>query len=241
VNPGAGHRRIRNVILALLLLLAAAAWAVMVGQGSDMGPISAGPAVFLGTWVTMMVAMMFPSAAPMVFTFAKVQAGRQQLGQFFVPTWVFVVGYLAVWTGFGALALGVNIGLEAAGIMLMGGVVGVLLVAAGVYQFSPLKHACLSKCRTPLAFILGSWREGYAGAFRMGVEHGLYCLGCCWLLFVILFPLGLMNLAAMAAVAVLIFVEKTLPAGLWLGRAAGLGLIGWGLLTVLAGNYMPAT
>lgn len=234
VNPGAEYRRIRNVILALLLLLAAAAWAVMAGQRADMGPMSAGPVVFLGTWVTMMVAMMFPAAAPMVLTFAKVQAGRQQRGQLFVPTWVFVGGYLAVWTGFGVLALGANIGLEAAGIMLMGGTLGgVLLIGAGLYQLSPLKHACLSKCRTPLAFILGSWREGYAGAFRMGVEHGLYCLGCCWLLFFILFPLGLMNLAAMAAVTLLIFVEKTLPAGSWLGRAAGLGLIGWGLLSVL--------
>lgn len=242
MNPGAGYRRNRTVILVLLLMLAAAAWAVMVGQGADMGPMSAGPVVFLGTWVAMMVAMMFPSAAPMVLTFAKVQAGRQQRGQLFVPTWVFVGGYLAVWTGFGALALGANIGLEAAGIMLMGDTVaGVLLIGAGLYQLSPLKHACLSKCRTPLAFILGSWREGYAGAFRMGADHGLYCLGCCWLLFVILFPLGLMNLAAMAAVTLLIFVEKTLPAGPWLGRAAGLGLIGWGLLTMLAGNSMPAT
>lgn len=240
MNPGAGYRRSRNAILVLLLMLAGAAWAVVVRQSTGMDTMLLSPAVFLVSWVVMMVAMMFPSAAPMVLTFSKVQASRQAQGRFFVPTWVFVAGYLAVWTAFGALALGVSAGLDAAGIMVSGGFVGgVLLIAAGLYQLSPLKHACLSRCRTPPGFILGSWREGYVGAFRMGIDHGLYCLGCCWLLFVVLFPLGLMNLAAMAAVTLLIFAEKTLPGGPWIGRAAGLGLTGWGLLTLLAGNYMP--
>jgi len=184
VNPGAGYRRTRDVILVLLLMLAAAAWAVVVRQSAGMEP-----GLFLVTWVVMMVAMMFPSAAPMVLTFSKIQASRHQQGRFFVPTWVFVGGYLAVWAGFGALAFGARAGLEAAGIMVMGGFVGgALLIAAGLYQLSPLKQACLSRCRTPLGFILGYWREGYVGAFRMGVDHGLYCLGCCWLLFVALFP-----------------------------------------------------
>ena len=116
--------------------------------------------------------------------------------------------------------------------MVMGGAVsGTVLIAAGLYQLPPLKHACLSRCRTPLEFILRFWREGYAGAFQMGIDHGLYYLGCCWLLFVILFPLGLMNLAATAAITLLIFAEKTLPGGPWVGRAAGLGLTGSGLLT----------
>ncbi len=233
MNPGTQYRRVQNAILLLLLLLAAASWALMAWQSAGMEATPLSPGLFLGTWVTMMVAMMFPSAAPMVLTFSKIQASRHQQGQFFVPTWVFVAGYLTVWTGFGAVALGVNAGLEAVGVMLMGaGVTGALLLAAGLYQLLPLKHTCLSKCRTPLAFILGSWRDGYAGAFRMGLEHGRYCLGCCWLLFVILFPLGLMNLGAMAAVALLILAEKILPAGHWLGRAAGLGLMAWGLVVI---------
>ena len=109
---------------------------------------------------------------------------------------------------------------------------GVVLILAGLYQLSPLKRACLSKCRTPMAFILTSWRDGYGGAFRMGLEHGLYCLGCCWLLFVILFPLGMMNVAAMAVITLLIFAEKSLPRGPQIGQAAASLLIAYGALVV---------
>jgi predicted metal-binding membrane protein len=124
--------------------------------------------------------------------------------------------------------------------MVMGGAVsGTLLIAAGLYQLPPLKHACLSRCRTPLEFILRFWREGYAGAFQIGIDHGLYCLGCCWLLFVILFPLGLMNLAATATITLLIFAEKTLPGGPWVGRAAGLGLTGWGVINLFYPGIGP--
>ena len=116
---------------------------------------------------------------------------------------------------------------------------GVVLLVAGLYQLSPLKDICLSKCRTPLQFILSSWHDGYGGAFRMGLEHGAYCLGCCWLLFVILFPLGLMNLAVMALVTALIFAEKALPIGRQISKLAGVGLIVYGVLVMFLPAALP--
>ena len=113
---------------------------------------------------------------------------------------------------------------------------GAILVIAGLYQLSPLKNVCLSKCRTPLQFILSSWCDGYGGAFRMGIEHGAFCLGCCWLLFVILFPLGLMNIAVMALVTALIFAEKALPIGRQISKLAGVGLIVYGVIVL----FLPA-
>jgi predicted metal-binding membrane protein len=112
-------------------------------------------------------------------------------------------------------------------------------VLAGLYQLSPLKRSCLAKCRTPLDFVLSSWREGYMGSFRMGLEHGVYCLGCCWLLFVIFFPLGMMNVAAMAVVTVLIFAEKSLPLGQRIAQVAALVLIVYGVLVVVMPSVLP--
>ncbi len=116
---------------------------------------------------------------------------------------------------------------------------GVVLLVAGLYQLSPLKNICLSKCRTPLQFILSSWHDGYGGAFRMGLEHGAYCLGCCWLLFVILFPLGIMNIAVMALVTALIYAEKALPIGRQISQLAGVGLIGYGVLVMFLPAALP--
>jgi predicted metal-binding membrane protein len=208
-------------------VLAAAAWAVLVWQSSmadtddmeNMLTMDMGVAIFLAIWVAMMVAMMFPTAAPMILTFAKVQQGKQQRGKPYVPTWVFVGAYLAIWTAFGALAYAAALGAtELAGNSMWvmdnaARIGGGVLILAGLYQLSPLKNICLSKCRTPMAFILTSWRNGYGGALRMGFEHGLYCLGCCWLFFVIVFPLGMMNVAVLAAIVLLIFAEKSLPFG----------------------------
>ncbi len=148
-----------------------------------------GVPLFLAIWVAMMVAMMFPTAAPMILMFNRVHGGKRERGQPFVPTWVFVSSYLLVWTLFGAIAYGIAVGVEdiadrSEWIMDNAARLGgSILVLAGLYQLSPLKHLCLSKCRTPLNFILSSWRDGYGGSFRMGLEHGMYCLGCCWLLF----------------------------------------------------------
>jgi len=193
----------------------------------------------------MMVAMMFPTAAPMILTFARVHSGKRQRGQAFVPTWVFVSAYLVVWVAFGGLAYLLAVALEeiADGSAWLtdnaprfGG--GVLIIA-GLYQLSPLKRSCLAKCRSPLEFLLTSWREGYAGSFRMGVEHGAYCLGCCWLLFVILFPLGMMNVAAMALITLLIFAEKSLPAAHRFSWLAFAGLVAYGAVVLFLPDALP--
>jgi predicted metal-binding membrane protein len=116
---------------------------------------------------------------------------------------------------------------------------GVALILAGLYQLTPLKQICLAKCRSPLAFIMGSWRDGYAGAVRMGVEHGLYCLGCCWFLFVILFPLGMMNIAILALVTLLIFAEKSLPGGRRISQVAAIALLAYGTLILFVPRALP--
>ena len=242
-------RRQRNLILASLLSLAVLSWLVVLrqsGMASSSGPaLGMALPLFLFAWVAMMVAMMFPTAAPMILMFATVSVGKRQRQQPFVPTWVFVSAYLLVWVAFGALAYGVAVAVGAVSMRsawLMGNAAragGLLLLAAGLYQLSPLKNTCLAKCRSPLSFILTSWRDGYAGALRMGLEHGFYCLGCCWLLFVILFPLGIMNLAAMVALTLLVFAEKSLQIGPLLGRVAAAALIAYGALVVFLPQALP--
>ena len=243
----------RNVILGLLLVVATVAWAVLVWQdaGADMDMAIDSPTMgpraplFLAIWVVMMVAMMFPTAAPMILTFHKVQAGKRQRGEAFVSTWIFVAAYLLVWglsgvtAYFGALAavaVAARAVLSPATAARVGGIV---LVAAGLYQLTPLKELCLSKCRTPMTFIMTSWRDGAAGALRMGLLHGAYCFGCCWLLFVILFPLGIMNIAAMAVITLVIFAEKTLPWGRAAARTAAAALIVCGSIVLAAPQLLP--
>ena len=245
----------RNVILGLLLALAAAAWAALVWQGAaadlDMAMVSPTMGLraplFLAIWVIMMVAMMFPTAAPMIVTFHKVQAGRRERGEAFVSTWIFVAVYLLVWVLAGvaayagalvAEAIAARSALSPATAARIG---GTLLIAAGVYQLTPLKDLCLSKCRTPITFIMTSWRDGAAGALRMGLLHGAYCLGCCWLLFVILFPLGIMNIVAMAVITLIIFAEKTLPWGRAVMRAVAVVLIVYGSGVVAAPQLLPTS
>ena len=258
--------RPRYLILAVLVVLTAAAWAVLLGfpfalplpQPADMSSTMGMPnqppmsltmgldaPLFLAIWVIMMVAMMFPSAAPMIVMFARIHAGKRPGGHPFGPTWVFVAAYFLIWTLFGVGAYLGAVGVEAIGhdapllIDNAARLGGGLLIVAGLYQLSPLKQICLTKCRTPLGFLLGSWRDGYGGAFRMGLDHGLYCLGCCWLLFVILFPLGIMNVAAMAGLTLLIFAEKSLPVGRQVSRLAALALIGYGALAVFVPGVLP--
>ena len=243
----------RNIILGLLLALAAAAWAALVWHSADadmditMASSTMGlrAPLFLTIWVIMMVAMMFPTAAPMILTFHKVQAGKRQRGDAFVSTWVFVAAYILVWTLAGvaayagalaAEAIAARAALSPATAARIGGTV---LVAAGIYQLTPLKDLCLSKCRTPISFIMMSWRDGAAGALRMGLLHGAYCLGCCWLLFVILFPLGIMNIAAMVIITLVIFAEKTLPWGRLAPRAAAVALVLYGAVVITTPELLP--
>jgi predicted metal-binding membrane protein len=244
-------RRERYLILGTLLILAAIAWGVLIWQTHGMNNQGMGltmgmsAALFIALWAVMMVAMMLPSAAPMILMFSAVYAGKRQKEQPFVPTWIFVSAYLLVWILCGALAYPLALGadkLASQSMWIMENAArfgGIILVAAGLYQLSPLKRICLSKCRTPLQFILTSWRDGYGGTFRMGFEHGIYCLGCCWLLFVILFPLGIMNIAVMALVTVLIFAEKAFPIGPRIAQLAALVLIAYGVLVIFMPNFLP--
>jgi predicted metal-binding membrane protein len=240
----------RNLVLGLLLAVAASCWLwlwLTSAGGMAMGAPTMGMAApaFLLMWAAMMAAMMFPTAAPMVLAFHRIQSGKRARGEAFVSTWLFVAGYIAVWAAagiaayLGALAaerVAARLGLSGADAARIG---GGLLIASGLYQLTPLKHVCLSKCRSPIGFIMTAWREGRFGALRMGVMHGAACLGCCWMLMAILFPLGVMNLAVMALVTLIIFAEKALA---WervavYGTAAALML--YGALVVAAPHLLP--
>ena len=196
--------------------------------------------LMFGMWWVMMIAMMLPSAAPMILLFALVNRRSHAKGGPYVPAAVFAGAYLVAWGGFSVVATALQWGLEraallspmmASGDMAFG---GALLVLAGAYQLSPLKHACLRQCRGPIDFISRHWRPGRQGAFRMGVHHGLYCLGCCWALMVLLFFGGAMNLYWIAGLALFVLLEKTIPPGHRLASLSGLGLVGWGVVLLAA-------
>jgi len=189
-------------------------------------------------WAVMMVGMMLPAAAPMILLFAAVNRKRRAQGGIAVPTGIFVLGYLTVWVGFSIVAALAQWGLHAAALLspamaarspIIG---GALLIAAGVYQLTPLKNTCLAHCRSPLRFLLAEWRDGEWGAYTMGLWHGAYCLGCCWVLMGLLFVAGVMNLLWVAAITVFVLVEKVAPAGVLVGRVASAGLILAGVMMV---------
>jgi predicted metal-binding membrane protein len=185
-------------------------------------------------WWVMMVAMMLPSAAPMILLFATVTRRQCATAHPHVATSSFAIGYLAAWAGFSLVAVILQWRLQLTGIvspMPVGSNVifgGVLLLAAGLYQLTPMKHACLRHCRSPLQFLSVRWRRGARGALRMGLAHGAFCVGCCWLLMGLLFVGGVMNLYWMGGLALLVLLEKTVPAGHWLGYATGVALLVWG-------------
>ncbi len=251
-------KRDRLIILAGLCGLTALAWGYMVREASAMtltgvcccaGMKMSGPdmnawspssliPLFL-MWAEMMVAMMLPSAAPMILTFSTVNRKRREQEQPFVPTGVFVLGYLAVWTVFSALAALAQWALHATALLspMMASTSpffgGALLIAAGVFQWTPMKHACLRHCRSPLSFLMTDWREGKSGALRMGLKHGAYCTGCCWFLMALLFVAGVMNMWWVAIIAGFVLLEKVAPKGMWIGRIAGALLIAWGAWMML--------
>ncbi len=183
-------------------------------------------------WSVMMVAMMTPSASPMIEMFARIAAarGRRVTG----APWLFAAGYLAAWIAFSAAATALQFAFDRAA-MLTGALQvgplagGVILVVAGVYQLTPLKSACLAHCRSPIGFFITEWREGAAGAFTMGARHGLYCTGCCWMLMAILFAAGVMSFPWVAAIAAFVLLEKLAPWGNAIARAGGAALIGSGI------------
>lgn len=189
-------------------------------------------------WAVMMFAMMLPSVTPTVMIYERVRAKREEAGRPFVPTGSFVAGYLLAWVGFSLAATTLNWLLHAEGALssMMGQVGpstgGVLLILAGLFQWTPLKDVCLEHCRSPMGFLTTHWREGAPGALRMGLHHGAYCLGCCWMLMVLLFALGVMNLPWVAVLTIIVLAEKVLPGGRHLSRGLGAALIVWGLWLV---------
>ncbi len=195
--------------------------------------------VAFAMWAVMMAAMMLPPSLPWVVTFARLSGGTtlQRRGR----TAAFLTGYGTVWGAYALAAASAQVVLQRAGVLVAPGptlparIGGLVLVAAGVFQFLPLKAACLSQCRSPVSFFLASWRDGPGGAFRMGVGHGAHCLGCCWALMAAAFALGVMNLSWMAALTVVLCLEKLVPRGAELGRIAGGLAVVLGMWTLLAG------
>ena len=182
-------------------------------------------------WAVMMVGMMVPSAAPMILAFLTVNRRRRTTAKPLVPVGIFLAGYLAVWTAYSAVATLAQWGLHKAALLspamaatspvLSGG----LLFAAGVFQWTPLKRVCLKGCRSPLSFLMSEWRDGTAGAFVMGLRHGSYCMGCCWILMALLFVAGVMNLFWVAVIALFVMAEKVLVRGELLGHVTGVALV----------------
>jgi predicted metal-binding membrane protein len=191
-------------------------------------------------WTVMMAGMMLPSAAPAILLYGAMVRKNLARGTALPAVWTFASGYLLVWTAFSAAATGLQTLLEQASLMTptmslaSGRLSALALIAAGVYQFTPLKQVCLSKCSNPVEFFVTRWRAGPGGAFRMGLAHGAYCLGCCWVLMLLLFVTGVMNLAWVALIAAFVFAEKLLRAGRLLSRTAGAALVLAGVW-VLAG------
>jgi predicted metal-binding membrane protein len=187
-------------------------------------------------WAVMMVAMMVPSAVPMILLYTTINRRRREQQQPYVPAAVFLGGYLLGWSGFSILATLAQWGLHSAALLspmmvstspILGGLV---LLAAGIFQWTPLKYTCLAHCRSPLGFLMTEWREGHRGALMMGLRHGMYCVGCCWFLMALLFVAGVMNLLWVAAIAVFVLVEKVAPRGELVGRVAGSILVLAGLV-----------
>lgn len=249
-----GLRLEGRLVLSVLVTLAAAGWALVIWQavtmddhghmGLDLTIGMAAP-LFLAMWVAMMVAMMLPASAPMILAFARSQARKRERGAPYVPTWLFVAPYLAVWGAFGVVGYGLAAGADSVADDSMWAmdhlprIAGGLLVAAGVYQLTPLKHICLARCRSPLSFMLSYWQDGRWGAVRMGLRHGVFCVGCCWVLFLLLVPLGVMNVGAMLVIAALVFAEKTLPQGQRVARFAAIAMVVYGLLAVAVPATLP--
>jgi predicted metal-binding membrane protein len=202
----------------LLAAVAAGCWVALVRMGEDM-PMGRG--LWIGAWTVMMAAMMLPSASPLVLLYAKRSAAFDSA--------LLTAGYLAVWAAVGVAAYELDMRLPDP----TDAVVGTVLVAAGVYQLTPLKGACLKRCRNPMDFLVTHWHSGRLGAMRLGVEHGASCLGCCWALMAVLVLAGSMSFGWVLAIALVVAAEKLLPAGELLARIGGIGLLAAGIVVAV--------
>jgi predicted metal-binding membrane protein len=244
---------------AVLAVLAALAWVAVVAQANGMRTMSAsaspdmsmpaaaapawfsvsGASAFLLAWGVMMAAMMLPSATPMISLYGAVQRNLSRTGQRGIPTAVFALVYLVLWLATGVPVYLANASISAAAAMnpglaaLLPYFMALALVAAGIYQFTPLKRRCLGVCSSPLAFLMGRWRGGYRGTFEMALENAVYCIGCCWGLMLVLVAAGAMSLPWVLSIAAVVFVEKIFPRGELTARIVGGALIALGLLVAL--------
>ncbi len=224
-------------------------WVYLISMGRDMHLVDLGRHMLMADpqhrgshelttlcamWTVMMVAMMVPAVTPTVLMFTRLNRSRHHEHTPYGETGVFLGGYLVLWMVYSLLAGLAQWALHSSGLIsdvmvstsnVLG---GLLLVGAGVYQWTPLKNACLTHCRSPLAFLMTRWKDGTAGAFWMGLEHGSYCVACCWFLMLLLFVAGVMNLLWMGTITALVLIEKISPAGPWVARISGALLAGWG-------------
>jgi predicted metal-binding membrane protein len=225
-------RHNRLVVAGTIALLVALSWWFLM-RGAEMGAMQPPLSALVGMWWLMMIAMMLPSAAPAILLYARVRE-QQGAGGRVVQPWIFAIGYLSSWLLVSFVAALTQ---RAAGpAMSLGNprLTAALLIAVGGYQLSPLKSACLRQCRSPAVFLSRHWRPGVSGAVRLGLLHGAYCVGCCWLLMALLFVGGVMNFAWIGALTLLVGIEKLAPRGDLIGRAAGVALIAWGVLRFFA-------
>lgn len=248
------ERRVALAVFILLVMWAALAWTLTARASAQMSGMALGVAqigthmpsamsapVFMGMWLTMMVAMMFPAMGPMVLAHRMVTRRRTEG---WTSTLTFIAGYLVVWTGVGAvpfvaLVLFGKLSFDGGASRWLPVLAGTILCAAGAYQFTPLKSVCLRACRTPVGFILShDFRSGAAGSFRIGVVHGVFCLGCCWALMAILMVMGLMNLAWMAALSAIFLLEKNWRRGIALSRVIGFSLILLGAAVIARPEFL---
>jgi predicted metal-binding membrane protein len=243
LGPAFTAARSRLGLVALLFALATAGWWWTADQmrGMDNGPWTALGTFgwFLAVWVVMMAAMMFPSVSPTVALYARMTQQRSPLSPL-----LFTAGYLAVWAGVGVFVFAIAVSVDANSDVLAWDragrwVAGATLVAAAVYQMTPLKDVCLGKCRSPLGFLLGTWRDGWRGALGMGAKNGAWCVGCCWALMASLFALGIMSIVWMAVVAGLIALEKVLPWRRVASYATAALLLGLGVFLLVAPHSLP--
>lgn len=238
-------KRDRRLVIVGLGAAIVLAWSYLLA-GAGMSISMDGPTswtfsyflVVLVMWWVMMAAMMLPSAAPTILLFAALNRKMGERGHATVPAGIFASGYLIVWSGFSLVAATLQMQLDKIALLnpMMASTSvtlgGVLLLAAGVYQLTPLKYACLRHCRSPIHFFAHRWKKGRRGAFMMGVGHGAFCLGCCWVMMGLLFYAGVMNLFWIVGIALYVLLEKLAPAGHWLSRIAGSALIAWGAVVV---------